>query len=238
MIVTGAGSGVGLACLRFLLRSRVRIAALTHDGADVAEILPEAAGRVPSLGFDLADPASIEAAVERSTAELGEIDALLHFAGVWSGRSWDLSNADEWSRILSVNLTGTFLLAQAAARRMLPRRTGSIVLTASASAKTGGVAGGPAYAASKGGVISLTRSLAKALGPAGIRVNAVNPGVVDTPMTRDWPQDLKRETAARTPLGRIANADEIAEAACFLASDHARFVTGEVLEVNGGFHFG
>ena len=119
----------------------------------------------------------------QATEHLGSVDALIHFAGVWSGTGWEDSDPAEWARILAINLTGTFLIAQAVARHMVAAKAGAIVLTASDSAKVGGVAGGPAYVASKGGVIALTRSLARALGPHGVRVNAVNPGVVDTPMT-------------------------------------------------------
>ena len=129
------------------------------------------------------------------------------------------------------------MLAKAVAERMTSASGGSIVLTASDSARVGGVAGGPAYASSKGGVIALTRSLARALGPKGIRVNAINPGVVESPMTETWPRSLMEQTVARTPLGRIAVPEDIARVACFLASDAAGFMTGEVLEVNGGFYF-
>ena len=101
----------------------------------------------------------------------------------------------------------------------------------------GGVAGGPAYVASKGAVVGLTHSFAKALGPKGVRVNAVSPGVIDTPMTAGWPQAVKAGAVAQTPLGRLATPEEVASVACFLASDDARFVTGEIVEVNGGFYF-
>jgi 3-oxoacyl-[acyl-carrier protein] reductase len=138
---------------------------------------------------------------------------------------------------LSVNLKGTFFVAKAVATHMVAQKSGSIVLTASDSARVGGVAGGPAYVASKGGVIALTRSLAKALGPHGIRVNAINPGVVDTPMTSSWPVAVKQGAIDRTPLGRLARPADIADVACFLAGDQARFITGEIVEVNGGAYF-
>ena len=104
-------------------------------------------------------------------------------------------------------------------------------------AKVGGVAGGPAYVASKGAIIGITRSLAKSLGPNGVRVNAVSPGVVETPMTSSWSQTIKNRAKELTPLGRLAQPDDVAAVACFLASDDARFVTGEIVEVNGGFYF-
>jgi NAD(P)-dependent dehydrogenase (short-subunit alcohol dehydrogenase family) len=235
-IVTGAASGIGRECARILLARDVRIAAL-----DIKEnALAAAFGgdrRVASIKLDLVDPKSCEAAVQQAVGHLGKVDALLHFAAAWTGTGWEQSDAAEWSRILAINLTGTFLLTQAVARHMVAAKAGAIVLTASDSAKVGGIAGGPAYCASKGGVIALTHSLARTLGPHGVRVNAINPGAVDTPMTSTWSDEIKRVTAERTPLGRIARPDDIADVACFLASDAARFITGEVVEVNGGFYF-
>ena len=161
----------------------------------------------------------------------------MHFAGIWAGTQWQASQEPEWDNILAVNLKGSFFMAHAAASHMGPRRRGSIVLTASDLVNVGGVGGGTAYVSSKGGVIGLCRSLARNMGSLGIRVNAINPGVVDTPMTASWSAELKAETIRRTPLGRIAQPDDIADVALFLASDAARFVTGEVIEVNGGFYF-
>jgi NAD(P)-dependent dehydrogenase (short-subunit alcohol dehydrogenase family) len=237
VVVTGAASGVGLTCARSLLDQSARIAAMDikHDALTAA--LGGASNAVRPIKLDLGDAQSCRAAVSEAIDWLGHIDALLHFGAIWTGSTWDKSDAAEWGRVLAVNLTGTFLLAQATAEHMVARRAGSIVLTASDSAKVGGVAGGPAYVASKGGVIALTRSLARALGPHGIRVNAINPGVIDTPMTSEWSAEVKRATVERTPLGRIAKPDDIADVACFLAFEQARFITGEVVEVNGGFYF-
>ena len=235
-IVTGAASGIGRECARILLAGDARIAALDIQEAALAAAFADN-DRVATIKLDLADPKSCSAAVEQALRYLDRVDALLHFAAAWTGTGWEQSDVAEWNRILAINLTGTFLLAQAVAKPMVAAKAGAIVLTASDSAKIGGIAGGPAYCASKGGVIALTRSLARSLGPHGIRVNAINPGAVDTPMTSTWSQEIKRATAERTPLGRIARPDDIADVACFLASDAARFITGEVVEVNGGFYF-
>jgi NAD(P)-dependent dehydrogenase (short-subunit alcohol dehydrogenase family) len=128
-------------------------------------------------------------------------------------------------------------VARAAATHMEARRRGSIVLTASDAVNVGGVAGGPAYVSSKGGVIGLCRSLARNMAALGIRVNAVNPGIIETPLVAAVPAELRAETVRRTPLGRLGQPDDVADVAIFLASDAARFVTGEVIEVNGGFYF-
>ena len=124
---------------------------------------------------------------------LGGVDALLHFAAIWVGTPWDKSEQAEWDRVVAVNIKGTFFLTQAVARHMVERGRGAIVLTTSDSVNVDGVAGGPAYVASKGSVVGLTHSFAKALGPKGVRVNAVSPGGIDTPMTTTEPR-------ARQPL--------------------------------------
>lgn len=236
IIVTGAASGIGLACVRRLRKDGHAVAALDIAVAALGEVYAGDAGVVRER-LDAGCAESCRDAVMTGAARLGGLDAIIHCAAVWSGTTWDQSDAAEWDRILAINLRGSFLIAQAAAERLVVRGGGAIVLTASDSARMGGIAGGPAYASSKGGVISLTRSLARALGPKGIRVNAINPGVVESTMTRSWPKEMIAQTAARTPLGRIGQSEDIADVACFLASDAARFMSGEVVEVNGGFYF-
>lgn len=236
IIVTGAASGIGRACARALLDAGHRVAVL-----DVAfELLQEEFGGMEGayiVPLDAGSPASCREAIDMAVKRLGSLNSLIHFAAIWSGITWEKSDESEWNQILAVNLTGSFLIAKAAAQHLIAAGGGSIVMTASASARVGGVAAGPAYASSKGGVISLTRSLARALGPHGIRVNSVNPGVVRSPMTESWPQAIMEQTLARTPLGRIASPEDIADVALFLALDGSRFITGEILEVNGGFYF-
>ena len=138
---------------------------------------------------------------------------------------------------MAVNLRGTFLLVQAVVPIMRKQNGGRIVLTASDSARMGSLVSGPAYAASKGGVIALTHSFALTLGKWNITCNAVCPGLVATGMSIGWEQEILNNVSKRTPLGRIATADEVARVAIFLGSDGANFVNGEVVEVNGGIHF-
>jgi NAD(P)-dependent dehydrogenase (short-subunit alcohol dehydrogenase family) len=235
-IVTGAASGIGLACAKQLLGEGNKVAVMDIAAEALRSQFHQRENAV-LVHMDAGSAESCRTAIEDAAKSLSSIDAFIHFAAIWSGTTWDKSEKSEWDRILSVNLTGSFLLAQAVGEYMTKAGGGSIVLTASDSARVGGVAGGPAYASSKGGVIALTRSLARALGPKGIRVNAINPGVVESPMTQAWPRSLMEQTVARTPLGRIAVPEDIAKVACFLASDAAGFITGEVLEVNGGFYF-
>jgi 3-oxoacyl-[acyl-carrier protein] reductase len=236
-IITGAASGIGRACVLRCVEHGTRVVAVDRDMAVLEEALAGVRGRVKFLAADVSDRSACKVAAAKSVEILGHVDALIHFAGIWAGTQWQASEEPEWDSILGVNLKGSFFMAHAAASHMALRKRGSIVLTASDSVKVGGVGGGTAYVASKGGVIGLCRSLARNMGALGIRVNAINPGVVDTPMTATWSAELKAETVRRTPLGRIAQPDDIADVAIFLASDAARFVTGEVIEVNGGFYF-
>jgi NAD(P)-dependent dehydrogenase (short-subunit alcohol dehydrogenase family) len=236
-IITGAASGIGLACTLRSVEQGTRVVAVDLGLAALERAFAGMGNRVTLLSGDIADAAACAAIVAKAIEALGHVEALMHFAGIWAGTQWEASEEPEWDRILGVNLKGSFFMAQAAGRHMAERGRGSIVLTASDSVKVGGVGGGSAYVSSKGGVIGLCRSLARNMGPRGIRVNAINPGVVDTPMTASWSAELKAETIRRTPLGRMAQPDDIADVAIFLASDAARFVTGEVIEVNGGFYF-
>lgn len=236
-LVTGAASGVGRECVRMLLDRGCRVAAMDLRADSITSAFPDAGSRLHAIGADIGDPAQCARAVSEAANVLGGIDAFLHFAALWVGTGWDQSQPPEWDRVIGVNVKGTFFLAQAVARHMTERGRGSIVLTTSDSVNVGGVAGGPAYVASKGAVVGLTHSLAKALGPKGVRVNAVSPGVIDTPMTAGWPQAVKDGAAAQTPLGRLAVPQDVASVACFLASEESHFVTGEIIEVNGGFYF-
>ena len=236
-IVTGAASGIGFQATKLLLDRGWRVAAFDIKIDGVRQSLNIEEDRLALLQLDISDVSASVKAVETVEASFGAIDALLHFAAIWTGKDWRETEPEEWPKLLSVNVTGAFFLARAVAEKMSARKNGSIVLTASDSAKVGGVAGGPAYVASKGAIIGITRSLAKSLGPNGVRVNAVSPGVVETPMTSSWSQTIKNRAKELTPLGRLAQPDDVAAVACFLASDDARFVTGEIVEVNGGFYF-
>jgi NAD(P)-dependent dehydrogenase (short-subunit alcohol dehydrogenase family) len=236
-IITGAASGIGLACVQRGVEQGLRVVAVDRELAALERGLKDLREHVTLLTADVSDRAACERTVSAAVRMLGHVDALMHFAGIWAGTQWQSSEEAEWDRILAVNLKGSFFMAQAVARHMATRKRGSIVLTASDSVNIGGVGGGTAYVSSKGGVIGLCRSLARNMGPLGIRVNAINPGVIDTPMTASWSPELKAETIRRTPLGRLGQPDDIADVALFLASDAARFIAGEVIEVNGGFYF-
>lgn len=241
VLVTGAASGIGLACARMLNESGANVVAFDIQGERMADEL-EAGDDLVLHSGDVSDPASCEAAVAVAHQRFGVLDALIHWGAAHSSARWDELGAEECNRVMAVNVTGSFLIAQAAARPMVARGRGAIVLTTSTSVLhgvTGGAGqGGPAYVASKGAVIALTRSLARALGPHGVRVNAVSPGITETPMISSYSSEQREAMLRRFPLGRFAAPEEIANAGLYLISDSASFMTGEVMHVNGGSNFG
>lgn len=238
-IVTGAARGIGRAIAAQFLEAgaRVVLADLPDTGAEAtaAALGPDAR----AIACEVTDAASVAALFDVAEAALGPVDILVNNAGIAPATPFlDLTEA-QFRRVVDVNLTGTFLCAQTAARRMVARvkaggRAGSIVNLASVQAQIVAETHG-AYAASKGGVVQLTKVAAVALAPWGIRVNAIGPGSIETDLLRDTlTPDLRRTVAARTPLGRLGLPEEIAQAALFLASDAASYVTGQTLYVDGG----
>ena len=243
ILITGAASGMGQAAARLLKTSAARLVLTDINGAGISAVVHElAAAGVQSLELqlDVSSADQTKSVVARAADKFGRIDGLLHFAGVIDTHSIEDTTVAHWNRVINVNLLGTFLMAQAVAAVMRRQRRGRIVLTASDSARKGASISGPAYAASKGGVIALTRDLAMKLGPHGIAVNAICPGIVLTPMvTKDAGigQSVIDEVVSRTPLGRLGQPDDMANMAIMLLTEAAKFVNGEIVEVNGGFFF-
>lgn len=239
IIVTGAASGIGLACVRDLLTDGHRVTALDLSQDALKDAYPEANEYLYLFAGDVSEESDCKCVVSETVNKFGQLNALIHFAGIHATQTVDQLNAEIFTRTLHVNVTGSFLIAQAASKPMIEQGEGAIVLTGSATANLGGVGGslgqgGPAYASSKGAVVSLTRSLARALGPKGIRVNAVSPGSTLTPMTSKYSDESYKWVAENTPLGRMAEPAEIADAARFLITSEARYMTGEIVNVNGG----
>ena len=228
-VVTGAASGIGAACAE-----RLRV-----DGATVVTV--DAAEGVDHE-LDVRDEPAVEAALAAVVDTHGTLDVLVHAAGVAGGGPVHLLDADEWDRVVDVNLKGTFIVNKHSSIHMLNQGRGSIVNIASIEGLEG-TEGGSAYNASKGGVVMLTKSMAIDYGRRGIRVNCICPGGIDTPMLRSITDsegmDLYREKLRDEHLlGRFGQPSEIAAAAAFLASDDASFITGHALVVDGGFTAG
>lgn len=240
--VAGAASGIGAAVARRLHAEGARLVLAGLQPEALAALAAELGAQ--ALPCDVMHDGEVQAAVAAALAAHGRIDVLVNAAGIVAAD--DAATIDDavWQRVHEVNLGGTMRLMRAVLPSMLARGAGSIVNIASVAAFNAG-AGGATYAASKAGVVALTRSAASAYGAAGVRVNALCPGWVDTPMSRREMQELAaawgvdeaeaaRRTVARVALGRMARADEIAAACAFLASDEASFVTGAALVVDGG----
>jgi len=226
VIVTGAASGIGKSCAEYLLTKNYNVLAVDLELARLKAEFPKSGPNLDFCAADISDPDKCMKLVEQVKNRFGKVDALIHWAAIHSTKTWDEVTAEELDRVLRVNVTGAFLIAQAVAKSM-HGATGEITGT-----------GGPAYVASKASIVGLIRSLAKALGRYNIRVNGIMPGPTITPMTKNYDEQTKKHLSAMSPLGRIASPEDIAEAGCFLISREARFVSGELLIVNGATMFG
>jgi meso-butanediol dehydrogenase / (S,S)-butanediol dehydrogenase / diacetyl reductase len=231
-LITGAASGLGLATAeRFAKEGGVVV------GADVTADAKSEASGVREL--DVRDEGAVSALVDAIVAEHGRLDVVVNYAGVAGGGPVHMVDAADWDRVLDVNLKGTFLVNKHALRPMLQQKSGSIVNIASVEGLQG-TEGGSSYNASKGAVVVLTKNMAIDYGRVGIRVNAICPGFIDTPMFRavmgsEHMTKFRDEYRDDHMLGRFGRPEEIAAAALFLASDDASFVTGVALPVDGGY---
>ncbi len=185
---------------------------------------------------DVGNKADVTHLMDTVAEKFGRIDILFNSAGICSRTALEDISEDEWDQVLDINLKGTFLTSQAALPLMKQQPGGSILNMASMAGKVGGVAVGAHYSASKAGIICLTKSFAKALAPYKISVNALAPGPVETDMIQDWPVDLKQTMANQCPMGRLAEIPDVVEAAMFLLSDRAGYITGQTLNINGGLY--
>lgn len=232
VVVTGGASGIGLATVNAFVRAGARVAIFDINQDSLDSAVAEVGDACRGFAVDVASATSVRDGFARASEWLGGVDVLVANAGISIRRSFLDISADEWDRVLAVNLRGVFLCAQAAAAHM-KGAGGTILMTAS----TNGIAGYPYYAsynASKAGVISLARSMAIELAPT-IRVNAVCPGYVLTPMQKaEYTEAMLAQVNAKIPLNRHASPDEIAEFFVFLASPQARYISGQALVIDGG----
>ena len=239
-LVTGASSGIGRATAVAFAECGAAVAVNFHrneSGAEAARSeIVNAGGRATVIQADVTRMADVQALVKRTVEEFGPPDILVNNAGSLVERLKILELTEErWDEVIDLNLKSAFLCSQAVAASMMERKTGAIVNVSSIAGRNGGALGSIHYSTAKGGLITLTKGLAKELAPYGVRVNAVSPGVIDTPYHERFstPEAMKAYVGG-IPLGRVGTPAEVASVIAFLASDAASYLSGETVEINGG----
>ena len=239
-LVTGASSGIGRATAVALAGCGARVAVNFHrneSGAEAARAeIVNAGGRATVIQADVTRAADVQALVKRAVEEFGPLDILVNNAGSLVERLKILELTEErWDEVIDLNLKSAFLCSQAVAASMMERKAGAIVNVSSIAGRNGGALGSIHYSTAKGGLITMTKGFAKELAPYGVRVNAVSPGVIDTPYHERFstPEAMKAYVGG-IPLGRVGAPEEVASVITFLASDAASYLSGETIEINGG----
>jgi len=236
--VTGASRGIGRACALALAEAGARVAVSARN----LEQLEALAGEIRSRGheafavaLDLANPESIKESIAKTAKDFGPIAILVNNAGITKDNLALRMKKEDWDLVISTNLTGAFLAIQHVLQGMMRERWGRIINISSVVGETGN-AGQANYVASKAGLIGLTKSIAQEMGSRNITVNAIAPGYIETDMTQKLSEELKQKMLANIPLKRIGRPEDVAAAVRFLASEEAGYITGHVLDVNGGIH--
>lgn len=238
-LVTGGSRGIGRAICVELARRGATVV-LSYQGneaaaAEAVKLCTDAGGKAKSVRFDVADTAACTRAVDEVIKEFTRLDILVNNAGVAVDGLIMRFKDEDWDRTIDTNLRGAWALCRAVCRPMMKQRSGAIINVSSIIGETGN-AGQSAYAASKAGLLGLTKALAKELASRNIRVNAVTPGFINTDMTAHIPEEMRTKMLEVIPLARLGAPEEIAKAVAFLASADASYITGEVLKVNGGMY--
>jgi 3-oxoacyl-[acyl-carrier protein] reductase len=236
-LVTGASRGIGKAiATRLAAQGALVVCAARGDNAKAtAEAIVAAGGKARAIPLDVTDDAAVAKAPGDILETDGRLDILVSNAGISRDQLLMRMKREDWDAVIATNLTATFTLAQAAIRPMLKQRGGRIIAVSSVVGEIGN-AGQTNYAASKAGLIGFAKALAREVASRGITVNVITPGMIDTDMTRAITEKAQVDWAAQIPLGRLGTGDDIAAAACYLASDEAAYITGHVLAVNGGMN--
>jgi 3-oxoacyl-[acyl-carrier protein] reductase len=239
-LVTGASSGIGRAAAQALAMNGAHVAINFHRneaGAEAARSqITGAGGKAIIIRADVTQATEVQSLVGQTVAQFGPIDILVNNAGSLIERLKILElTEDRWDQVIDLNLKSAFLCCQAVAASMMERKTGTIVNVSSIAGRNGGALGSIHYSAAKGGLITFTKGLAKELAPFGVRVNAISPGVIDTPYHEQFSSpEMMKTYAGMIPLGRVGYPDEVAKVICFLVSDSSSYLAGETIEINGG----
>ena len=239
-LVTGSSSGIGRAAAEALAANGARVAINFHHneaGAEAARAKIVAdGGKAIIVQADVTNSSQVQSLVEQTVSEFGPIDILVNNAGSLIERLKILELTEErWDEVIDLNLKSAFLCAKAVAASMMERKTGAIINVSSIAGRNGGALGSIHYSAAKGGVITFTKGLAKELAPFNVRVNAISPGVIDTPYHEQFSSpEMMKTYAGMIPLGRVGTPAEVGSVICFLASDAAGYLAGETIEINGG----
>jgi 3-oxoacyl-[acyl-carrier protein] reductase len=237
-IVTGAGRGIGHTISLALARCGAKVVPTdtTGWGAFPTGIAITEAGGVGEVAvMDVTDPKGVDTTVGEVLARHGRIDILVNNAGITRDQLLMRMKREDWDKVLEVNLTGAFICTQAVLRPMMKQRAGRIINISSVVGQMGN-AGQSNYAASKAGLIGFSKSLAREVASRNITVNVVAPGLIDTDMTRALPPEVQADWQSKVPLGRFGSPEDVASAVCFLASEEASYITGQILAVNGGMY--
>ena len=234
-LVTGAAGTMGLAAVKFLLEDGCKVALVDMNERRTRELAEQLGAQARAFCFDISDAQAVHAGHEGIVAALGPVDILVNNAGILSNNKAEATDAAEWRRVLGANLDGAFYLARSVLPAMKARRWGRIINTSSLAAKTGGLTAGTAYSVSKGALSALTFSLARELAAFGVTANAIAPAYVKTPMiTEQLNEEQRRKLLKDIPVGRFCEPEEFAHVVRFLASPLSGFITGEVVDLNGG----
>lgn len=239
-LVTGASRGIGAAVAEKLAKCGAAVAVNYSGSADAAARVVDAiaanGGRAIALQANVCDSSEAGKLVENTISELGGLDVVVNNAGITRDGLVMRMSDEDWSAVIDTNLSGVFYVSRAACRHLMKQRAGAVVNVASVIGLVGN-AGQANYAAAKGGVIGLTKSLAKEFAARGIRVNAVAPGFIETDMTATLPESVRDAARSQIALGNFGSAEDVSNAIAFLASDDAKYITGQTLAVDGGMTF-
>ena len=236
-IVTGGARGIGKAIALSCLREGAKVAIIDSDKERLAKLKKETEKRnkeVMAIPCDITKSSEVNGMVDQVQKAFGRIDILVNNAGIIRRGTIETVTEEDWDRVIEVNLKGTFNCCKAVAGIMKQQRYGKIINVSSIAGKIGDITSAPGYGPSKAAIDALTKTLARQLAQYGINVNGVAPHAIETEMSAQWSEERRKEIIASIPLGRLGKPEDVANAVLFLASDDASFITGEILDVNGG----